>query len=122
MFLVSFGVAAISLLVLLIGLRGGVVWTWRVAAVASVADILLGVALQGDRTTRGLVWAAVGALWLVTVPVLIGARALARWKVALPRSPALVYTGAVFVGVGTGWVLLPIVLALIIGVFTAVRG
>lgn len=121
MFLVSFAVAAIALLVLLVGVRRGNTWTWRMVVVAWLTGFLLGLVQQGDLTKRGLVWASVTALWLVAVPVLIGARALLRWRLGLSASPALVYAGAVLVGIGGGWILLPVVLALIIGVVTAVR-
>ncbi len=122
MFLVSFAVATTALLVLLAGLRRGLMWTWRVVAVAWLIDFVVGVVQQRDTTTRGLTWAAVASLWLVAVPVVVGARMLSRWKVALSRSPVLVYAGAVLVGVGTGWILLPVILALAIGLFLTPRG
>jgi hypothetical protein len=122
MFLVSFAVAATALLILLSGIRRGASWGGRVVAVASVTDFVLGVVQQDDTTARGLLWAAVAALWLVAVPVLIGARALMRWKTGLSTSPALVYAGALLLGVGSGWILLPIVLGLLFGVFTALGG
>jgi len=81
----------------------------------------LGLLQQEEWTVRRLVWAGVTALWLVTIPVVIGARTLSRWKVGLSRSPALVYVGAVLVGIGTGWLLLPIVLAIATGL-VALRG
>jgi hypothetical protein len=121
MFLVSFTVAAAALLLLLVGLRRGAVWTWRVVAAASLIAFLLGIVQQGDMTTRGLLWTAAATLWLVTIPVVIGARALARWKLGLATSPALVYAGAVLVGVGAGWILLPIALGLTLAILTAVR-
>ena len=121
MFLVSFGVAAAALLVILTGMRRDIIWTWRVVVLASLTDFLLGLLQQGDGTVRGLVWAGVATLWLVTIPVVIGARALSRWKVGLSTSPALVFAGAVVVGIGTGWLLLPIVFAIATGLLIALR-
>jgi hypothetical protein len=121
-FLVSFVVAAAALLLILTGMRREAIWTWRVVVLASLIDFILGLLQQEEWTVRGLVWAGVTTLWLVTIPVAIGAGALSRWKVGLSTSPALVYAGAVLVGIGTGWILLPIVLAIATGLVTALRG
>jgi hypothetical protein len=110
LFLASLGVVVAGLFAALIFTkRAGPRLPWIVTGIASLLDLGIANALSRDFTLSGLGWSLLSTLLLVSIPVALGSRRIARLT-ARGTAPPLAYAGGLLLGVGVGWILLPVVL------------
>jgi hypothetical protein len=108
--LVAFMIVAASLvLVLRLGPSVPRKLSWFLAAAAVLLHLVITLALEPDWTGGVLGWHLGSSLMFAGVPVALGSQRAARLQ-SRGASRAAAFAGGMLLGLGVGWILLPILL------------
>lgn len=110
LFLVALGFVTASLFVAVhtaAGARPSL--PWLLAGIVTLLDCATAMTMASDWTAESFGWYLLGSLMFVGVPVALGSRQIVR-RISRGSRPVAAYVAGLLVGLGVGWVLLPIVL------------
>jgi hypothetical protein len=121
LFLVSLAITAGALFVTSRNVPQGATHTWGITAAASLIDLIIGILLEGNFSAPSLLWGGTVTLLLVTIPVALGGRRIARLA-ARGSTGARTYATSLLLGLGVGWVMVPLALYVIAVVIALSNG